>query len=109
MTEAYPPESSGSISEPTTTTDTEQAPRARRTRADHFREEAEKRTNRILSEIEKLSRLSNTSANEYSTEQVEAMFAAIFERVQQTAKKFDHSKGPAFEMPDLKGRVDMPF
>jgi hypothetical protein len=97
----YPPEAQAMISEPTTPTDTEQAPRARRTRADHFREEAEKRVNRIFLEIDKLEKLSATSSNEYSTEQVEAMFSAIFERTQQTAKKFDHSKGPAFEMPEL--------
>ncbi len=87
-----PPESNAT---PSTT------PKVRRTRQDHFREEAEIRVNRILLEIDKLSRLSSTSSNEYSVEQIETMFAAIFERIQRIAKKFDHSKGPAFEMPEL--------
>jgi SLT domain-containing protein len=93
--EAAPPEAN--LTNPDTTLDG----RARRTRAEHFHEEAEKRVNRILLEIDRLERLSNTSSNEYSVEQVETMFAAIFERTQRVAKKFDHSQGPAFEMPEL--------
>ncbi len=76
-------------------------PRARRTREDHFREEAEKQTNRILIEIEKLSKLSKTSSNEYSPEQVKEMFEAIGRRLAEIYRKFDQSQGPAFEMSAL--------
>lgn len=49
---------------------------------------AESRTNKILESISLLGNLSNTSYYEYTSEQIDSMFAAIQEELEVQRKKF---------------------
>jgi hypothetical protein len=54
---------------------------------------AESRTNKIIASISLLGNLSNTSYYEYTPEQIEAMFSAIQEELDNQRKRFAES-GP---------------
>ena len=54
---------------------------------------AEARTNKIIESITLLGNLSNTSYYEYTPEQIEAMFSAIQEELDNQKKRFADS-GP---------------
>lgn len=54
---------------------------------------AEARTNKIIESIALLGNLSNTSYYEYTPEQIEAMFSAIQEELDNQKKRFSDS-GP---------------
>lgn len=49
---------------------------------------AEARTNKIIESIRLLGNLSNTSYYEYTPEQIEAMFSAIQEEIDNQKKRF---------------------
>ena len=59
---------------------------------DNFKRIAEKRTNKIIESISKLQNLTNTSFYEYSNEQVEAIFKAIEEELNNQKKIFEDDK-----------------
>ena len=54
---------------------------------------AESRTNKIIEGINSLGNLSNTSYYEYTQEQIDAMFSAIQEELDNQKKRFAES-GP---------------
>lgn len=59
---------------------------------DNFKRIAEKRTNKIIDSISKLQNLTNTSFYEYSYEQVDAIFNAIQEELDNQKKIFDEDR-----------------
>ncbi len=58
------------------------------TKREKFVRLAEKRTNRIIDQLELLGNLSNTSAYEYTSTDVNKMFKAIEETLNETKRKF---------------------
>lgn len=61
------------------------------TKAANFKRLAESRTQKILDQLRLIGNLSNTSAYEYSDDQVKKIFSAIREEVDNTEKRF-HEK-----------------
>jgi len=61
------------------------------TKAANFKRLAESRTQKILDQLRLIGNLSNTSAYEYSDDQVIKIFSAIREEVDNTEKRF-HEK-----------------
>ena len=59
---------------------------------DNFKRIAEKRTNKIIESISKLQNLTNTYFYEYTDEQVEAIFEAIQEELDNQKKIFEDNK-----------------
>ena len=59
---------------------------------DNFKRIAEKRTNKIIESISKLQNLTNTSFYEYSYEQVDAIFNAIQDELDNQKKIFEDNK-----------------
>ena len=59
---------------------------------DNFKRIAEKRTNKIIESISKLQNLTNTYFYEYTDEQVEAIFEAIQEELDNQKKIFEENK-----------------
>ena len=59
---------------------------------DNFKRIAEKRTNKIIESISKLQNLTNTSFYEYSYEQVDAIFNAIQDELNNQKKIFEDNK-----------------
>ena len=59
---------------------------------DNFNRIAEKRTNKIIESISKLQNLTNTYFYEYTDEQVEAIFEAIQEELDNQKKIFEDNK-----------------
>ena len=59
---------------------------------DNFKRIAEKRTNKIIESISKLQNLTNTYFYEYTDEQVEAIFEAIQEELDNQNKIFEENK-----------------
>lgn len=59
---------------------------------DNFKRIAEKRTNKIIDSISKLQNLTNTSFYEYSYEQIDAIFKAIQEELDNQKKIFEDCK-----------------
>lgn len=60
-------------------------------KAANFKRLAESRTQKILDQLRLIGNLSNTSAYEYSDDQVKKIFAAIRAEVDNTEKRF-HEK-----------------
>ena len=59
---------------------------------ENFKRIAEKRTNKIIESIAKLQNLTNTSFYEYSNEQIDAIFKAIQEELDNQKKIFEEDK-----------------
>ena len=59
---------------------------------DNFKRIAEKRTNKIIESISKLQNLTNTYFYEYTDEQIEAIFEAIQEELDNQKKIFEDNK-----------------
>ena len=59
---------------------------------DNFKRIAEKRTNKIIESISKLQNLTNTYFYEYTYEQIEAIFEAIQEELDNQKKIFEDNK-----------------
>ena len=59
---------------------------------DNFKRIAEKRTNKIIESISKLQNLTKTYFYEYTDEQVEAIFEAIQEELDNQKKIFEENK-----------------
>lgn len=59
---------------------------------DNFKRIAEKRTNKIIESISKLQNLTNTYFYEYTDEQIEAIFEAIQEELDNQKKIFEENK-----------------
>ncbi len=59
---------------------------------DNFKRIAEKRTNKIIESISKLHNLTNTYFYEYTDEQIEAIFEAIQEELDNQKKIFEDNK-----------------
>ena len=59
---------------------------------DNFNRIAEKRTNKIIESISKLQNLTNTYFYEYTDEQIEAIFEAIQEELDNQKKIFEDNK-----------------
>ena len=59
---------------------------------DNFKRIAEKRTNKIIESISKLKNLTNTYFYEYTDEQIEAIFEAIQEELDNQKKIFEDNK-----------------
>ena len=59
---------------------------------DNFKRIAEKRTNKIIESISKLQNLTNTYFYEYIDEQIEAIFEAIQEELDNQKKIFEDNK-----------------
>ena len=59
---------------------------------DNLKRIAEKRTNKIIESISKLQNLTNTYFYEYTDEQVEAIFEAIQEELDNQKKIFEENK-----------------
>ena len=62
------------------------------TKRDRFVRLAEARTNKIILMIKLLGNCSNTSAYDYSTEDVEAIFSAIENELREAQKRFVRSE-----------------
>ena len=58
----------------------------------NFKRIAEARTNKIIESISLLGNLSNTSYYEYSREQIDAMFNAIQEELDNQKKRFSEQE-----------------
>ncbi len=58
----------------------------------NFKRIAEKRTNKIIESISKLQNLTNTYFYEYTDEQIEAIFEAIQEELDNQKKIFEDNK-----------------
>lgn len=79
---------------------------ASETRSQHFTRLAERAVNQILKDIDRLSRLSATRSNEYSNNQIVAIFQAINEKLAVTRQRFQREQSEGFVMP--VPRVDPP-
>ncbi|MFA5637924.1 MAG: hypothetical protein WCY49_03950 [Anaerovoracaceae bacterium] len=63
------------------------------TKHEKFTRIAEARTNKIIDMIQLLGNCSNTTVYEYSTSDIDKIFAAIENEVKEARKKFNKSDG----------------
>ncbi len=76
--------------------------RQRRSKEDHFAEEAEKRVNFILKQYNHLGKLSSRATNTYSTQQVAALSEILTGKLRSTLSKFSTPPGASeFQMPRI--------
>jgi murein L,D-transpeptidase YafK len=67
---------------------------ANETKRDKFVRLAEARTNKIIDTLQLLGNCSNTSAYEYTQQDVDQIFAAIETEVREAKKKFSRVESP---------------
>ncbi len=88
--------------------DTGSPRRVRRSKAQHFSDEAEKRVNFLLEHMDRLGKLSSRATNTYSEQQIQAISRALSGKLESTLAKFSNGHSSGFKMPANVDRPDPP-
>ena len=75
--------------------------RHRRTKEQHFAQEAEKRVNLILDQFDRLGKLSLRSTNSYAPRQITAMSEMLQKKLDSVLSKFSTGSCGPFQMPPM--------